>query len=412
LIPVSEGKAELLLTVYQGDPVDVKTVEFQGDPGMETRQLQSALRTMRIRRVLPGWRLFPAYNLEAVESDVRRLQSMYLAKGYFDANVRLDGTLIHGKSASVSIDVRAGRLYRVRGQIENAAAEDRPLRELCSCLLTSRRNAERLGVLDFAASLNVERLGRLDLANVTAAVQPGPAYHVGRIEFTGNHRYSDAAVRRNFSLDEGQPLDRRLLRKSIARLNQTQWFEPIDDHSLVVQPHATTREADVLVQLTERKFRAWAISGPVGPVSLAGPLQASLSSRLPAWGQGMFELSTYVASLSLVAFAHPLIPWLAASAVRFQPVVAIQRPFTPGEGWMSGFVIAPHIGWQRSVISYASTQLQNRLRPSALEPELLVTVARTQGDVAMFCEPRVPRFAAWRLTAAITARFLAAMASL
>ena len=232
------------------------------------------------------------------------------------------------------------------------------------------------------------------------------------IEFAGNHRYSDAAVRRNFSLDEGQPLDRRLLRKSIERLNQTLQFEPIDDHALVVQPHPTIGEADVLVQLTERKHRAWSISGPVGPASLAGPLQASLSSRLPAWGQGLFELSTYAASISLVAFAHPLIPWLAASAARFQPVLAIQRPFTPGDGWKSGFVIAPQIGWPRSALSYASTQLQNRLRPSALEPELAVTVPRPQGDVAMFCEPRGPRFAAWRLTAGLVIRFLSAISSL
>jgi hypothetical protein len=126
----------------------------------------------------------------------------------------------------------------------------------------------------------------------------------------------------------------------------------------------------------------------------------------------MFELSTYVASISLVAFAHPLIPWLAASAVRFQPVLAIQRPFTPGEGWKSGFVIAPQIGWPRSVLSYASIQLQNRLRPAPLEPELPVTVSRPQRDVAMFCEERPPRFAVWRLTAAMAARFLGAVASL
>jgi outer membrane protein insertion porin family len=419
LMPISVGKADLLLTVHQGDPVDVKKVEFAGNPGMDTRQLRSMLRTMRIRRVLPGvpglwndWKLFPAYNPEAVESDIRRLQSMYLAKGYFDAQVRLDGTSIQGKSAYVSVDVQAGSLYRVRGQIETAQARNHPLRDLCSCLLASRRDAERSGVLDFAASMKVERLGDSNLVSVDAAVQPGPAYRVGRIEFTGNHRYSDAAIRRNLSLDEGQPLDRGLLRKSIARLNQTQWFEPVDDHSLVVQPHAATGESDVLVQLTERKFRAWAISGPVGPVSLAGPLQASLSSRLPGWGQGMFELSTYVASISLAAFAHPLIPWLAASTARFQLVAAIQRPYTPGDGWKSGFVIAPQIGWPRSVLIYASTQLQNRLRPVALEPELPVTVSRPQGEMAMFCEPRPPRFATFRLTAAMAARFLGAIASL
>jgi hypothetical protein len=93
-------------------------------------------------------------------------------------------------------------------------------------------------------------------------------------------------------------------------------------------------------------------------------------------------------------------------------VLAIQRPFTPGEGWKSGFVIAPQIGWQRSALIYASSQLQNRLRPAALEPELPVTVPRPQGDVAMFCEPRGPRFAAWRLTAVLVIRFLGAIAAL
>ena len=52
-----------------------------------------------------GWKLFPAYNPEAVESDIHRLQSMYLAKGYFDANVRLAETVIHSRSAHVSFDV-------------------------------------------------------------------------------------------------------------------------------------------------------------------------------------------------------------------------------------------------------------------------------------------------------------------
>jgi outer membrane protein insertion porin family len=425
LIPVSGRKADLLLTVHQGDPVDIKEVEFQGTPGIDTQRLRSALRAMRVRRVLPGvpglwhgWKLFPAYNPEAVESDIRRLQSMYLAKGYFDATVRLEDTAIHGKSAHVNIDVQAGPLYQVRdwrvsdGSVETVRAKDRPMRELCSCLLTARRAAERSGVLDFSASLNVERVGDPATADLSAAIQAGPSYRVGRIEFIGNHRYTDAAVRRKFSLDEGQPLDRGLLRKSIARLNQTLQFDPIDDHALVVQPHPVTGEADVFVRLTERQFRAWAISGPVGPASLAGPLQASLSSRLPGWGQGMLELSTYVASISLVAFAQPLIPWLAASAVRFQPVLAIQRPFTPGEGWKSGFIIAPQIGWQRSVLSYASTQLQNRLRPAPLEPELPVSVSRPQGDVAMLCEPGGPRLAALRLTAALAARFLGAIASL
>jgi hypothetical protein len=292
-----------------------------------------------------------------------------------------------------------------------AGAETRQVlaANLCSCLLTARRNAERKGVLDFSASLNVRRLDPENVA-LTARVEQGPPYRVGRIEFTGNHHYTDAAVRRNFRLDEGRPLDRRLLRASVARLNQTMQFEPLDDRALTIQSHPEAGIADVLVQLTERKTRAWAISGPVGPASLAGPLQASLSSRLPPWGKGLFELSTYSACISLIAFAHPIIPLLAAP--RLQPVLAIERPFTPGEGWKSGFLIAPQLGWQRSALMYAFTQLRHRVQPAAREPDLPVAVERLQGAVTMMCEAPKPRFAAWRNTAAIAVRFLSAISSL
>ena len=106
----------------------------------------------------------------------------------------------------------------------------------------------------------------------------------------------------------------------------------------------------------------------MGPLSIAGPLQASLSSRLPACGSGLLELLTYTASFSIVAFAHPVLPFLAiASKGPVMPVLAVQRPFTPGEGWMSGFAIAPQLGWQRTARGYATTQIQQRLLPNAPE---------------------------------------------
>ena len=40
-------------------------------------------------------------------------------------------------------------------------------------------------------------------------------------------------------------------------------------------------------------MRHWLLSGPVGPMSVAGPLQFAIGSRLPSWGQGIFEMATY-----------------------------------------------------------------------------------------------------------------------
>jgi outer membrane protein assembly factor BamA len=433
LVPVSRQKVDVRLTVRAGHPVDVKAVQFKGDLGLDIHQLRSTLQAARIRRLFPpipglwaGWRLFPAYNPQALDTDLAHIRSLYLSKSYFDARVHLDDVEIHGKAAKITILVESGPQYRIRewtasGGHAAAARANSGIPALCSCLLDARRAAERDGVLDFSTALDVQRveseLGASPVADLRAQVEEGFPYRVGRIEFTGNHRYSDSAVRRNMVLNEGQPLDRMLLRKSIARLNRSAWFDPIGETGVDIQRDPATRTANVTLALTERKNRAWSISGPVGPLSVTGPLQASLSSRLPAWGRGLFEFSTYTASISLVAFAHPILPLLSvASQSPILPILALQRPFTPGEGWRSGFILAPQLGWQRELLGYATTQIEQRLLfrlagDRALGEELPVTVARPQGEIVLSCTPPKPRFSNLRLGSAMGLHLLGVLSS-
>src|SRR5262249_8522609 len=131
----------------------------------------------------------------------------------------------------------------------------------------------------------------------------------------------------------------------------------------------------------------------VGPMSFAGPLKAATGMRLPAWGRGVLELSTYTASFSVFAFARPLPPILGvATNKRWLPVLSFERPYTPGEGWRSGFAIAPQLGLRSLTASYLTTQIEQRLLPvlngdRGLVPELPVTVHRPAGDTIIVCEP-------------------------
>jgi hypothetical protein len=265
-------------------------------------------------------------------------------------------------------------------------------KDLCRALLVERRDAQREGILDFSASFQDGHL----------TVERGRPYRVRRIEFTGNHHFSDASVRRNFLLDEGDLLDDQLLRRSIARINRAGMFEPLDEKHVVVAPNPTTGYADVTVQLTERKRGSWRLSGPVGPASLAGPLQGSIASRLPWW-------TSYTVSLSVLAFAHPLIPVLTPIK-SFIPIFAIQRPFTPGLGWMSGFSIAPQLGWRNVAVGYLATQVQQRVSPrlsgeGSAGPPLPVLV----GDTTKYCVVPKPRLHLLRTGAGVALNFLGAI---
>ncbi len=53
------------------------------------------------------------------------------------------------------------------------------------------------------------------------------------------------AIRRNFVLDEAAPFDEYLLRKSLARLNRTNWFEPVAGAGVIIHPDDSKGEANI-----------------------------------------------------------------------------------------------------------------------------------------------------------------------
>ena len=182
----------------------------------------------------------------------------------------------------------------------------------CSTLFVARREAEHEGILDFTVNLQVQpteaSTKEAPEADLTATIDRGTPFHIGRIEFTGNRHFSEAAVRSNFLLDEGDLLDEHLLRKSMARLNEANYFEPVSERTTILHTDPKTGIADIDIRVMERKRGSWNLSGPVGPASVAGPLEASIRTRLPAWGSGLLEASTYTVSLSMFAFVHSFLP--------------------------------------------------------------------------------------------------------
>ncbi|HEY6392973.1 MAG TPA: POTRA domain-containing protein [Bryobacteraceae bacterium] len=407
LFPIAGSTVDLRLTVNPGERVRVREIQFSGGPGLAPRELSGALSALHIRRTF-HWRLLPAYSQEAIDADLARLRSLYMSNGYYDASVRLDGTELQPDGAHIRIFVQPGPRYHVR--VPAAAS-------VCTGLLSARREAQRQGILDFTATLHVLPADANHTVDLIATTERGRPYRVGRIDFIGNHRHSDATLRRNFLLDEGQLLDELQLRKSLGRLNRGNLFEPVTEKNVAVQTNEASGIADITVRLIERKRGAWNLSGPVGPASFAGPLQASISSRLPPWGAGLFELSTYTASVSMFAFAHPILPLLAIGNKHpLLPVLALARPFSPAYGWKSGFSIAPQLGWRASALSYAIVQTQQRLLPAlsgdrGLVSQLPVTVQREKSESVMFCEQPKPRFTHARDIASLAIRFVGSFAS-
>jgi hypothetical protein len=143
--------------------------------------------------------------------------------------------------------------------------------------------------------------------------------------------------------------------------------------------------ADINIRLVERKHGAWNFSGPL-------PLTASISMRLPPWGQRVFELSSYAVSFNLLAYSSLL---KLTTAKRFLPIIALERPFTPGAGWLSGFAFSPQIPGKLMAANYLYTQFDRRIQPllaGQRGPDILVTFKRPAGgEATLICESPKPR---------------------
>ena len=413
IVPAGPGQADVRVKTVQGQHARVEVVQFSGDLAAKPDDLRKALRATKPKTMIPGipglwggWKMRPDYSEDGVHYDIANLRDFYYKRGYFDASVTVDSVSRNAGSTQVDYWIAAGPRFAIRSVNLQGASGTRaiapgkkgefPLNDLCRALIGERREAEKAGVVDFGARMevrDVETAGGRKQADVFATVERGPALRVGRIEFRGNRALSDTSIRRSMMLDEGQPLDQMLVRKSLARINRTNLFEPLSPANVVVNTPPGSDVADITINLKERKRGMWNFSGPMGPMSIAGPLQFAISSRLPPWGRHVFELSTYTASLSLMAFASPMsgvLPFLPKN--RFLMLFTLTRPQLPGQRFLSGFTIAPQLGWQGMLFGYGMAQSRDLLG-SVLQserdftPPLPVTVVRPgQPDGVMYCE--------------------------
>jgi hypothetical protein len=249
---------------------------------------------------------------------------------------------------------------------------------LCACLLDLRRSAEAQGRLDFTAE--VDSAGTGGPVDLTARIWMGSAHAVGRINFAGHTGINDSTLRRALTIYERDLLDVGQLRRSLARINDIGVFEPLTlaDVSIARRDDGVT--ADLTIPLRERKRRWWSVSGPMVPG--ISTLQASLSSRLPPWGRGVFEATTYFVSLNVAGFAKPFL--------------ALQRPVIPGQELLSGFAVSPALSPRAMLMHYGRTHLAHRIGTifdsHGNDPLTVpVTSAGPQEAKPFICVPPKPR---------------------
>jgi len=251
------------------------------------------------------------------------------------------------------------------------------VKALCACLLDEGKSAEAQGRLDFNAEVEFGAGGSTD---ATARIWMGSAYSIGRINFDGHSTINDSTLRRVMTIYERDRLDVRQLRRSLTRINGIGVFEPLALADVGVVRRSDGATVDLTIPLRGRKRRWWSVSGPIFPG--IGSLQASVATRLPPWGRGIFEATTYAVSLNVFGFAKPFL--------------ALERPLVPGQELLSGFSISPALSAKEMAMHYGRTHVAHgvgALLDYEVDDPLAVpiTFEGQVKDEPLVCVPAKPR---------------------
>lgn len=106
------------------------------------------------------------------------------------------------------------------------------------------------------------------IVDITIRIDEGKQFSLRRIEFAGNTFTRDNVLRREMLLNEGDIYNQLALETSVIRLNQTQYFDPIDkDKDVEVKTDDDNGQVDMLVRVKEKGRQQISFNGGISGLS-------------------------------------------------------------------------------------------------------------------------------------------------
>jgi len=294
---VSATSIGLTFDIDQGNKSRIVKIEFEGNEHFSDGELRGALQYVQETGLVSRIKGMDILHLEKLQADLQRNVRAYMwSKGYFEARIgepRVEGLgfkrtgpfllkefplpLITSKddTLKVIIPVTEGKVYRV-GEVKiegNSIFSEQQIMGYVGLKKGEIVDGKRLqeAVYEdlkkvYGAQGFVQYLPELDpeyksnpanpdegIVDITITIDEGKQFSLRRLEFTGNTFTRDRVLRREFLLNEGDVYNQNFLEISLARLNQTQYFDPIDkDQDVEMRTDDEKGDVDLVVKVKEK----------------------------------------------------------------------------------------------------------------------------------------------------------------
>ncbi len=308
---VSATSIALTFEVEQGNRSRIIEIDFEGNENFKDSELRSQLTLVQATGLIARFKGQDILDLRKLQYDLGKNVLAYMrSKGYFQARlgepevvglgvkrtdfiplITLPLPLLSSKDDTLKIivPVTEGRIFRV-GELKvegNSIFSEQQILAYIGLKTGEIANGKRLqdavyedmkkvyggqGFVLFNAEYEPEFKDnpanpKEGIVDIKIIIDEGKQFTLRRLEFTGNTFTRDRVMRREFLINEGDIYNQNYLDISVARLNQTQYFDPIDkEQDVEIRTDEEQGDVDLIVKIKEKGRQQISFNGGVSGI--------------------------------------------------------------------------------------------------------------------------------------------------
>ncbi len=308
---VSATSVAITFDIVQGRRSRITKIEFEGNEFFKDGELRRELQLVKEAGLISRFKGQDILDLRKLEYDLQKNVRDYMhSKGYFQARIGepkvvglgykrtgipvlgvLPLPLISSKDDTLKIvvPVTEGKVFRV-GDVKitgNSIFSEQQISAIVGLKKGEVANGKRLrkalyedlkniygsqGFVEYDAELtpdlkdNPNKPGE-GIVDIEISIDEGKQFRLRRLEFVGNTFTRDSVLRREVLINEGDIYNQRSLEYSVARLNQLQYFDPIDkDQDVELRTDPDQGFVDSIIKVAERGRQQISFNGGVSGI--------------------------------------------------------------------------------------------------------------------------------------------------